>query len=79
MPGDGGRNLKTRLIGVSAAYWLVALMLLGLITILHGDCAGAETVVQQCVAEKQRISVWGLILASILYCAVLYRAARRGG
>jgi hypothetical protein len=69
--------MKTRLIGISAVYWLVALMLLGLTTILHGHCAGSEAAMQQCDADKQRISVWGLILASILYCAILYRAARR--
>ncbi|WP_442679481.1 hypothetical protein ACSBM8_18630 [Sphingomonas sp. ASY06-1R] len=70
--------MKTRLIGISAVYWLGALMLLGLITILHGDCAVSDAAIQQCDAEKQRISVWGLILASVLYCVILYRVARRG-
>ncbi|WP_420138570.1 hypothetical protein [Sphingomonas sp.] len=70
-------DMKTRLIGISAVYWLAALMLLGLTTILHGHCAGTDEAMRQCVADKQRISIWGLILASILYCAILFRVARR--
>ena len=57
-------------------YWIMALFVLGLIIVLHGDCFGDMA----CVAEKQTIAKVGLALIGVGFLGFivwLFRDQRR--
>jgi hypothetical protein len=51
----------------SLGYWIVALFVLGLITVLHGDCFADMA----CVAEKRMITKVGLAIGGVGFIAFI--------
>lgn len=61
-------------------YWLAALTVLGLVSIIHGDCwiaPGGHAAQEQCVVEKRRLGLTGLAVAGAGYVILVYRSRRR--
>ena len=56
-----------RTIGFSVGFWLCVLFLGGLIAVFHGDCLAD----QQCIKEKQWISIATLAIGTVAYIALL--------
>jgi hypothetical protein len=59
------------------AYWWLALMGLGLVTVIHGDCGTGNSPVDVCVSQKQTIAYIGIALAGLGYAALLYFTRRK--
>jgi hypothetical protein len=67
----------TKTIIWSVLYWFAALTLIGLVDVIHGDCAVSKNI-PQCNLEARRIDLTLLAAAAVFYGYWLWkrRAAR---
>jgi hypothetical protein len=66
---------RSSILAFTLVYWFCALFLGGLITIIHGGCFAD----QQCVTEKQRLSIAIVAIAAVIYVILLVRRLRNSG
>lgn len=67
-----------RLVSYTLFYWTCALLLVGFIALLHGDCwaDGSKVQIAQCANDKRLLIVVGLVLSIVPYAFVARRALR---
>jgi hypothetical protein len=56
-----------RTAGFTIAFWLCVIFIGGLVAVIHGDCFAD----QQCIEEKQWISIGTLAIGAFTYVALL--------
>jgi hypothetical protein len=56
-----------RTIGFTVGFWFCVLMVGGFVALIHGDCFAD----QQCIKEKQWISIATLAIGTVAYIALL--------
>ena len=56
-----------RTIGFTVGFWFCVLFVGGLVAVIHGDCFAD----QQCIKEKQWISIATLAIGAVAYIVLL--------
>mgnify|MGYP006906100745 CR=1 FL=1 len=57
---------------VTIIFWISAAFLLGLVSVLHGDCLGdTAQIVTNCIGEKQRIGEVCFALSLVIYAIII--------